>query len=184
MQFTKVRGIAGRADGKARHLALKDSVAVRRADPSERSQRESLWRLRARPFERSSVCEFVCINKNSKPLNSKDELKSWNIIWVCDGLLNKDKRALCYEPAKMSFTPTLRPWPASVYARWVVSSNTNKNSRSTMRIHIWRYDLIHPTGPLRVLSLVSPKTSKCKYIHKPTKEPVHVGASSEKGKRF
>lgn len=42
MQFTKVRGIAGRADGKARHLALKDSVAVRRADPSERSQRESL----------------------------------------------------------------------------------------------------------------------------------------------
>lgn len=162
MQFTKVRGIAGRADGKARHLALKDSVAVRRADPSERSQRESLWRLRARPFERSPVCEFVCINKNSKPLNSKQ--RTWNTIWVCDGLMNKDKRALCYEPAKISFTPTLRPWPASVYARWVVSSTTNTNCRFTMRIHIWRYDLIHPTGPLRVLSLISPKTL-CELVH-------------------
>lgn len=76
MQFTKVRGIAGRADGKARHLVLKDSVAVRRADPSERSQRESLWRLRARPFERSPVCEFVCINKISKALNSKEH-ETW-----------------------------------------------------------------------------------------------------------
>lgn len=42
MQITKVRAIAGRADVKARHLALKDAAAVRRADPSERSQHKSL----------------------------------------------------------------------------------------------------------------------------------------------
>lgn len=91
MQITKVRAIAGRADGKARHLALKDTTAVRRVDPSERSQHKSLWRLRAPkgPSFRMVSRLWICMRQQEQQVT---ELKTrrWNMIWVCDGLMNKD----------------------------------------------------------------------------------------------
>lgn len=163
MEITKVRGIAGRAEEKARHLALKDTAAVSRADPNERRKHKSLWRLRAPegPYKGSPVREFVCVNKNSKQLNSKQGDETWfeyvMAWWTKIKEHNVKGLQRCHS------LPW--PWPSFVYARWAVSSTTKGVQiqraaplwKSSSEVTIWYIQNYYPTGPLRVISLVSPK---------------------------
>lgn len=134
MQFTKVRGIAGRADEKGKTFS-----------PERLSRWQEGWYQREKPvwkyFKtkgpsfRRGLPSSICMHQQEQQATEL-KTRTWNMIWVCDGLRNRDKRALRYEPAKMLFTPTLWPWAVSVYVRWVVSSTTNRVQIQTA-IPLW-----------------------------------------------